>query len=73
MVWITTSNEHQRSFKDPDMDEPIEWSENRKAQVSTAEAERLVDDYDDIELNESDSDESVEAAAGEAVTEDDDE
>lgn len=61
MAWITTTNDDQVRFQDAEMDDPVEWSTNRKAQVDGDTAEYLVEAYDDIEYvdNPPDSDDSA--------------
>lgn len=60
MAWITTTNDNQVRFQDAEMDAPVEWSANRKAQVDQDTAAYLVETYDAIEYaGGSDTDDSA--------------
>lgn len=51
-MWITCTNPATRSLRRPYMDEPIEFSDNGLAQVSSDVGEQLVEDLDAVEVHE---------------------
>lgn len=54
MGWIKTTHRNQVSFKDSEMDNPIEWGDSRKANVSADLEEHLTNTYYSITAVDSD-------------------
>lgn len=56
-MWIQSKNPGHANgaFKDAEMSRPVDFNENRRAQVRRSVGERLIEQYDDFEPTEGES------------------